>query len=93
MVARFFYGKCRRCSTMAKLDRFVMLRISTSDAEAISELKDRWGVSRGDVLRMLLRDAARRSETGARPPVLAETPAPAKGQMEVCENGKQDLGN
>ena len=71
---------------MAKLSRFIMLRVSERDAEAITDLKDRWGVSRGDVLRMLLRDAASRS--GARPPVLKETPAPAQGQKERMNNAE-----
>jgi hypothetical protein len=69
---------------MEKLDKFVMLRISTSDAEKIGELKDRWGVSRGDVLRMLLRDAANRS--GARPPVLERE---QDGGMN--QNGKSNV--
>jgi hypothetical protein len=74
-------------------DTLVMLRLGSPDRQALTRLAQEWGVSKADVMRLLVRDAARRSETGARPPVLAETPAPAKGQMEVCENGKQDLGN
>jgi len=69
--------------------KIVLLRLSPPDQAALDRLREAWGVSAPDVVRILLRDAARRLDAGARPPVL-ETSATA-GQMEVCENGKQDL--
>jgi hypothetical protein len=76
---------------MAKLNRFIMLRVSERDAEAITDLKDRWGVSRGDVLRMLLRDAASRS--GGRPPVLETDAPPVRGHTGGMNDERKDLGD
>jgi len=67
--------------------KVVFFRFGDRDKSALICLADAWGVSQGDVVRLLLRDAARRIETGGRPPVL-ETPAtPGQTANGGTENG------
>jgi len=64
----------------------VLLRLSPPDQAALDRLREAWGVSAPDVARILLRDAARRLDAGARPPVLEALATP--GQEERMYNAE-----
>jgi len=71
----------------------VLFRFSAPDMEALVRLSDGWGVSQIDVVRLLLRDAARRLDAGARPPVLERLATPGQNEDGGMHNGSTNLGD
>lgn len=66
----------------------VLFRFSAPDMEALVRLSEGWGVSQIDVVRLLLRDAARRLDAGARPPVLEALAAPGRKYANGEDHGE-----
>ncbi len=55
---------------MSRRDQAIMLRIGEEDRAALDRVAAAWGVSKADVIRLLVRDQDRRLHNGGRPPVL-----------------------